>query len=115
MENVDLKKLVEDIKTGEKAYRSGSWKSWCEPRGLGHAWSGGFYPTHYATHMTSLYTLRAFLRGRMHRQSPPADLRDFHRSMLNEGRDHVLKWDMEVHNQRIAEAAAERYSLEAAA
>jgi len=115
MENVNTEKLVEDIKTGEQAYRSGSWKSWCESRGLGRKWSDSFWPVPYATHMTGLYTLRAFLRGRMHRKNPPAPIRDFHRSMLEEGREHELIWDMEKHNRDIAERIAASYQGEVAA
>ena len=115
MENVNIEKLVEDIKTGEQAYRSGSWKSWCESRGLGTVFGSAFWPTPYADHMTGLYTLRAFLRGRMHRRNPPAPLRDFHRSMLDEGIAHELKWDMEDHNRKLAERFVESYRNEAAA
>ena len=115
MENVNVKKLIEDIKTGEQAYRSGSWKSWCESRGLVTRWSGGFWPTPYADHMTGLYTLRAHLRGRIHRKNPPAPIRDFHRSMLELGEKHELKWDMEKHNRELAEKFAEPYLNEEAA
>lgn len=110
MENVNVEKLVEDIKTGETAYRSGSWYSWCESRGLGQKWGDRFWPTPYAVHMTGLYTLRAFLRGRMHRKNPPAPLRDFHRSMLETGIEHELIWDMEKYNRDLAEKFSEAYS-----
>ena len=116
MENIDIEKLVSDIKTGEQAYRSGQWKSWCESRGLGRKWSDSFWPTPYADHMTGLYTLRAFLRGRMHRRNPPAQVRDFNRSMLhNDTPGWQMSWSMEEHNRKIAEGVAASYQKEAAA
>lgn len=115
MENINVQKLVEDIKSGEEAFRSGKWHSWCEARGTGRIWSGRLYPADYAEHMTGLYTLRAFLRGRMHRQNPPAPIRDFHRSMIENGIEHELKWDMEAHNRRIAEEFSASYEESEAA
>ncbi len=107
MENVNIEKLVNDIKAGEKANRTGEWKTWATGRGK-HRWA-----PQYAPYMTSLYTLRAFLRGRMHRKNPPAHLRDFHRSMVQTGRrTGEVEWDMEAHNRRIAEQIAESYQRE---
>ncbi len=115
MENINVKKLVEDIKTGEAAYRSGSWKSWCEPRGLGTVFGSAFWPTPYAVHMTGLYTLRAFLRGRMHRKNLPGWLRDYRRSMAETGREFKTTWDMEGHNRKIAEKFSAVYQESEAA
>lgn len=115
MTNVNIEKLVEDIKTGEQAYRSGSWKEWCESRGQGIKIGERFFPFQYPEKMTVLYTLRAFLRGRMHRRNPPAPLRDFHRSMLEQGQEHELVWDMEEHNRKLAESHAPAYAMEEAA
>lgn len=107
MENVDIEKLVNDIKAGEKARRKGEWETWAKEKGK-YRWA-----PQYAPHMTSLYTLRAFLRGRMHRKNPPPELRDYHRSMIQTGhRTGELEWDMEAHNRRIAEKIAESYQRE---
>lgn len=115
MKNINVEKLVSDIKSGEQAYKSGEWYSWCKGRELGELWRGVHYPVSYADHMTALYTLRAFLRGKVHRRNAPAPLRDFHRSMIEQGIDHKLEWDMEEHNQRVAERISAKYRIEEAA
>jgi hypothetical protein len=112
MENIDITELVADIKACEKANRTG-WRLWCEKNEIGKRLSEQYWSApDYAEFVTGLYTLRAYLRGRMHRKNPPAHLRDYHRSMVDAGIPHELKWDMEGHNQRIAEATAQRYLLE---
>jgi len=116
MKNINIEKLVSDIKSGEAAYRGSSWDIWCQKRGLGAtASSGTFYPADYVAHMTGLYTLRAFTRGRMHRRNPPASIRDYNRSMEDSGRSERMAWDMEVHNGKIAERFADSYGMEEAA
>jgi hypothetical protein len=115
MEKVNVEKLVEDIKSGEKAYREGKWHSWCEPRGLGKKWFDRWYPADYSTHMTGLYTLRAHLRGRTHRKNPPAPIRDFNRSVRDDGSNRRIAWDEAAHNRKIAEEFSEAYKLEEAA
>jgi len=117
MENINIEQLVSDIKTGEEAYRGSSWDIWCKKRGLGrtHSDGGRYYPADYVDHMTSLYTLRAFLRGRMHRENPPEEIRDFNRSMQENGSEHRLSWDMEEHNRKIAQKASSQYEMGEAA
>lgn len=117
MENINIEKLVSDIKSGETAGRGTSWDIWCKKRGLGRTYSDGgrFYPENYAEHMTKLYTLRAWLRGRMHRKNPPEDIRDFNRSMEENGSSARMEWDMEKHNRDIAEATSLLYEAKEAA
>ena len=102
MERIDIPKLVEDIKAAEAAQRKCRWSEYKEKNGL-HRWS------YYEAHVTGLYTLRAWLRGRMHRKNPPAGIRDFNRTMEEQGRDARMQWDMEEHNRSLAEKTAERY------
>ena len=127
MENINIEKLVSDIKTAEEAHRGTGWDIWCSKRGLGTTHTkegsfrgaggtaGRFYPDDYAEHMTSLYTLRAFLRGRMHRKNPPEEIRGYNRSMQENGSEHRLSWDMEENNREIAEKTSARYKMEEAA
>lgn len=120
MEQINIEKLVSDIKTAEGDYRHSGypgWSEWCKKRGLGRTYSGGgrFYPEDYADHMTKLYTLRAWLRGRMHRKNPPEEIRGFNRSMEENGDSHRISWDMEDHNQKVAESMARSYEMEEAA
>jgi len=116
MENVNVEKLVSDIKSGEEAHRTGCWKKWCEARGLGRRYGEYFYASSYEDHMTSLYTLRALLRGRMHRKNPPPEIRDFNRSMRdNNTPGWQLGWDMEEHNRKVAMSVVPHYAREEAA
>ena len=112
LENIDIKKLVEDIKSGESARREGAWSTWCQERGLGRSYtysaSSGFYPDPYEDHMTKLYTLRAWLRGRIHRRNPPESIRAYNRDMVAHGAS-PREWDMKQHNWEIAEAMSQRY------
>jgi hypothetical protein len=108
MENIDTKKLVAHIKEAEIMRRLGKWEKYTKESGLGkqfHQW----WPDRYETHVTGLYTLRAWLRGRMHRKNPPAPIRDFNRTMEEQGRASRMEWNMEDHNRKIAEEAAKRY------
>ncbi len=59
-----------------------------------------------AAEVTALYTLRAWVRGRLHRTQPPRPLRDAYRDM-----GLTLSWDAKQHNRTEAERAAERYRL----
>ena len=109
MEKINIPKIVSDIKEAEAA-RS-NWRSYCEQNGIGKRlrtwWS---FPS-YEDHVTSLYTLRAWCRGRMHRKNPPAPIRDFNRTMEEQGSSERIGWDMEKHNRNIAEKTAKDYLL----
>lgn len=62
------------------------------------------------SYSTRLYTLRAWLRGKLHRLNPPAEIRDFNRSMLETGRpSEVRSWDAREHNERVAMGIAGEY------
>ncbi len=109
MENIDIPKLVADIKEAELMQRTCRWSDYTKERGMGRQMSQWWWATSYEDHVTGLYTLRACLRGRTHRKNPPACIRDFNRTMEETGRPDRMKWNMEEHNQRIAEAAAQPY------
>lgn len=109
MENIDIPKLVEHIKEAELMRCLGKWEKYTKERGLGRQMSKWWHAVSYEDHVTGLYTLRAYLRGRIHRKNPPACIRDFNRTMEETGRSDRMKWDMEEHNQRVAEAAAQPY------
>lgn len=108
---INIKKLVADIKSGESTLH---WSEWCRERGLSREYSytaGGEKRTHYmtpgrASHMTSLYTLRAQLRSKNHRTNPPPSVRDQNRSL---GRPLDHGWDVGEHNLSIAQKVAEAY------
>lgn len=105
-ETVNIAKLVEDIKSGEKTK---DWKQWCKDRGFGTSHSTYFFAPNKAKHMTCLYTLRALLRGKDHRLNPPNYLRDHNRSLgypLNKG------WNKEEYNLDQAEKVVENYLRE---
>lgn len=121
MENIDVKKLVEDIKEAEAAKKNGTWIEWGTKKGIGYPWKYNekiWCGTSYEDYVTGLYTLRAFLRGRMHRKNPPEPLRGMHRSMIENGSrapDSEIMWDMHAHNEKIAQKVAESYQREEAA
>jgi hypothetical protein len=54
---------------------------------------------------TDLYILRAWMRGRLHRQNPPEETRA---SLISAGRD-LSTWDAEAHAEEVAERVAYRY------
>ena len=112
MEKIDIRKLVTHIKEAELMRRSGKWEKYTKERGLGRQMSQWWHPAQYEEHVTALYTLRAWCRGKMHRQNPPAPIRDFNRTMEETGQTSRMTWDMEAHNQRIAEATAESYYID---
>lgn len=111
MEKINIPKLVSDIKACEAARFN--WRSYCEQNEIGKRWSEKFWwSPSYEEYVTALYTLRAWCRGKMHRKNPPATIRDFNRTMEEQGHPHRMTWDMEEHNRKIAEKTAERYFLE---
>ena len=110
MEKIDIVKLVTDIKECESMKYK--WDAYTKDKGLGRQYPNFWYPVHYETHVTSLYTLRAYIRGKMHRKNPPAPIRDFNRTMEELGQPDRLTWDMEKHNKTIAEETAKKYLTE---
>jgi hypothetical protein len=108
---IDIPQLVADIKAGETAWKAdikakdwtrGNWKAFAMDHGLSE-----FEP---ANGLTKLYTLRAWVRGKLHRQTPPASIRDFNRSMVEAGHpQHAKPWSSHKHNGDIARALAGRY------
>lgn len=96
MEKVDLKKLVTDLKAlpALSSAPRAEWVTWCEDRGLGEIYGGSkFRALSFADAATNLYTLRAYLRGKIHRTTPPAPIRDFNRTMREQGRPARITWN----------------------
>lgn len=117
MQRVNVEQLVKDIKAAEEAKRSGKWKEYAQQKRT-VPWVSGWTDWYYEKYVTGLYTLRAFLRGKMHRQNPPEPIRGFHQSMIQLGeRDPDSKpiWDMHEHNENLANKVAEIYVLDEAA
>lgn len=111
MEKIDIKKLVSDIKECEAARRKGQWSEYTKEREMGQQFGQWWHPAYYEEHVTALYTLRAWCRGKMHRQNPPAPIRDFNRTMEETRQTSRMTWDMEAHNRRIAEETALKYEF----
>ena len=76
---------------------------------MGRQFGNWWHPAHYEEHVTALYTLRAYLRGRMHRKNPPAPIRDYNRTMEEQGSPSRMTWNMEDHNRKLAEQTAQHY------
>lgn len=109
---IDIHRLVDDIHAAEEANRT-SWTAFCKECGMGRGYKDMFWPWNYAKYVTGLYTLRAYLRGKNHRQNPPEELRDYNRSMIETGREEMCRsWNMEKHNQQVAEDVAKGYLIE---
>lgn len=92
--NLDIPRLVADIHTAEAARRAGTWDA-----------------GDYAAHVTGLYTLRAWVRGRIHRLGPPGPIRDFNRA-VRQGLVHggcAIPWNRLEHNRHVAHEVAGRY------
>lgn len=83
-----------------------AWRAHVQARKLGDLF-GGTYFCDYTSYVTSLYTLRAWLRGKLHRLNPPASLRDTNRTY---GRPDDDRWDAKAHNGRIAEKTAPAFA-----
>ena len=127
---IDEERLVYDIKENERAWKEGRWErtwlSWsalCDIRDISKIEIHGMGVCHdcnhhtsdrleYRAYMHSLYTLRAYSRGKMHRHTPPEPLRGFNFSMRTTGNGHrVREWDMESHNKYIAEKQAQNCAV----
>lgn len=106
-EIIDTTKLVDTIHTIEAAQCSGTWAIYAKENGIGRQISKWFFPTSYSTYATGLYTLRAWLRGKLHRKNPPEKIRDFNRTVQERDLKYKLKeWDATEHNKKIAEEFA---------
>jgi len=113
--HINIEKLVDDIHAAETARREGGWTDFCRARGMGRTLGSYYFPANYADYVTGLYTLRAWVRGRLHRKNPPAAVRDFNRSMRETGRERrCIDWDAKEHNRELAENVAANYELEEA-
>lgn len=126
IENIDIRKLVDEIHAAEAAKKEGRWKKWCEENGfcLISQPSGRPYLHHdYANHVTRLYTLRAACRGKLHRKNPPQSVRDYAAHMGCKPEQLYLsqsyyypynfagKWNAEKYNEHVAQKAAKRFGL----
>lgn len=101
---IDITKLVDSIHAAEDSYRDGSWGEYAKTNGISR-WN-------YAGHVTGLYTLRAWLRGKLHRHNPPEEIRDFNRTVKEQGLPYKLReWDATEHNRKIAEKVAEGFMV----
>ena len=112
MERINVPELVADIKACEASRKKGRWSEYAKERGLGRQLSQWWHANSYEDHVTGLYTLRAYLRGKMHRQNPPAAIRDFNRTMEQTGSRERMTWLMGEHNRILAEKTAEGYALQ---
>jgi len=102
LESIDVSRLVADIHHAEAAQRSGAWTE--------HAKAHRIRRT-YAEHVTALYTLRAYLRGRVHRRNPPAQIRDYNRAVWKDAHPYLkpLRWNALEHNRALALETAAAY------
>jgi hypothetical protein len=114
---VSISDLRTAIKDAERAYKFGYWLSYARQHVFTDeyqikALDRGFLPDNsgYVEHVTGLYTLRAWLRGKLHRLNPPAPIRDFNRSMRATGRVE-LEWDAAKHNRELAEKYAPKFPV----
>lgn len=104
-DTINIHRLVDDIHAAEAAKREGKWSEFCKDRGMRFA--------DYARFVTGLYTLRAWLRGKLHRQNPPEEIRDFNRTVQEQGLPYPLReWDATEHNRKLAEKIADGYRVE---
>ncbi|MEM9462698.1 MAG: hypothetical protein AAGF11_51595 [Myxococcota bacterium] len=102
--NIDIPRLEADIRALEQRIRTLKQplrRTWTQPMADTQAqWLG------LAAQITALYTLRAWLRDRLHRTQPPRDLRDSCRAL-----GVPLEWDARRHNRKVAERVAPCYRL----
>jgi|GEM_PF-1597119 len=127
IENIDIRKLVDEIHAAEAAQKEGRWKAWCEENGfcrISQPSGRPYLHKKYANHVTSLYTLRAACRGKAHLKNPPQAVRDYcahigakpeqlYLSQSYYPYNFAGKWNIEAYNKHIAEKTAERFQLSA--
>ena len=102
--NLDIPRLIHDIHDLDdrsRAIKLRVRRRWEQPMGALQA-----ELLELAADATELYTLRAWSRGRLHRQRPPRSLSDAHRDL-----GLPLDWDAQQHNRSSAERIAERYRV----
>lgn len=104
LHDVDRARLVDDIHHAEAANRDGAWQAYAIARDL---------PLEYRRYVTALYTLRAYLRGRIHRHNPPPEVRDYNRSLRANPNPYgePMHWNRLEHNRAVALQTATRYQM----
>lgn len=101
--NIDISTLEADMRALERRIRIVKQPlrtPWTEPMAAAQA-----ELLDLAAEATSLYTLRAWARGRLHRTQPPRELRDSHAAL-----QIPLEWDAKEHNRKLAERVSQRYT-----
>jgi hypothetical protein len=126
IENIDIRKLVDEIHAAEAAQKEGRWKKWCEENGfclISQPSGRPYCHANYANHVTRLYTLRAACRGKLHRKNPPQAVRDYAAHIGCKPEQLYLsqsyyypynfagKWSAEAFNEYVASKVAERFTL----
>lgn len=113
---ISIPNLVTVIKETESAVRCGRWTEVARCYRLIDAqtlsYMDRFPGTNYRAveTLTGLYTLRAWLRGKLHRLNPPAQIRDYNRAMRETGRVEQ-EWDAAKHNRELAEKWAPKFPV----
>jgi len=98
--NVDIIALKTEIHRSEAAQSLGLW----EPMRPS--------PATYKPYMTTLYTLRAWMNGRLHVTSVPEKIRDYNREMVRTNRSERKPWtrlDRLMFNAESAEFTARHF------
>jgi hypothetical protein len=100
--HIDRTRLVEDIHQAEALRQAGAWYA--------HAIANDL-PLEYRRYVTALYTLRAYLRGRLHRNNPPPEVRDYNRAARQDPslQRGPMWWNRLEHNRELALRTAPRY------
>ena len=118
MVEVDVERLASDVRALKDLFSADKekWLDWCKERGFGYSCvvdeQDHFFAEPYALVATGIYTLRAYLRGRLHRMNPPMAIEDFNRTMRAAGKGKLCqRWNRLEWNTRIASAYATKYAL----
>lgn len=125
IENIDIRKLVDEIHSAENAKKEDKWREWCEENGHCRRTPDGRAYLHaaYSRYVTDLYTLRAWCRGRLHRKNPTDPVRQyaeykgappeeiFFSKSYFYPYDFEGKWDVREYNKCIAEKVAGRFRM----
>jgi hypothetical protein len=101
--NIDIAMLEADMRALERRIRiikQPLRQPWTQPMAAAQA-----ELLDSAAEATALYTLRAWVRGRLHRTQPPRELRDSSAAL-----GVPLEWDAKEHNRKLAEQVAPRYT-----
>lgn len=112
MDTVNVTQLVADLKELPRLAHGDheTWRDWCATRGFGRGANGHFLPFEFSVVATGLCTLRAYLRGRLHRMNPPQDVRDHNRAMREQGRfAELVRWNRIEWNSTTAHKFAAYY------